>query len=551
MPGNPNRRIRVIFFLFLLVFGAVAARAAFLQTVKADQLSEMAQQQHVQEFDLPARRGTIFDRGGNELAVGEERRTIYATPYLVEDPLQTAEVLAPLLSADTNEILQKLLDRDSGFVYLARKVDPEIAGQIEAMDITGLGFLSEEKRLYPQKQVAAQVLGFAGTENHGLAGVELQQDSVLAGTGGRQRVITDAGGKEIKMLSLEEGTRGTDIWLTIDQAIQFETEKILAETVEEWSAKGAAAVVMDPRTGEILAMANVPTADANNFDGLPEELKRNRAVTDNYEPGSVFKAIIASVVLEEQAVAPGETIYLPPEMELGGHTIGDAMDRGEVSWDVGQILVNSSNIGAVTMGMRVGGEKLNEWIGRFGFGTPTGVDFPGEAEGIVLPLEKWSDSTIGNVPIGQGISVTAIQMVAAYSAIANGGKLASPHLVCRIGDEPVMTESERILSEESAGQMTQYLTRVVEEEGAPLARVDGYRVAGKTGTAQKPLPDGSGYSNDDYIGSFIGFAPAADPQLVILVMVDEPRPFGGGATVAAPAFKKIAQFSLQKMSIAP
>lgn len=530
----------------------MAGRAVLLQTVKAEELSQLAAAQHVQEFDLPARRGTLFDRNGNELAVGEETRTIYATPYLVEDPLEVSRTLAPILNMDAGVLLEKLSDRESGFVYLARKIDPRTAAEAEEREIAGIGFLSEEKRAYPQKAVAAQVIGFSGTDNHGLAGMELQMDEALAGTGGRQRVITDAGGNQIEMLSFEEGVRGTDVWLTIDQAIQFETEKILSETVKKWSAKGAGAIVMNPKTGEIYAMANVPTADANQFERLSEEQRHNRLVTDNYEPGSVFKPVTASAGLEEGAVAPGQSLYLQPQLVLGGKTIKDAVDRGPVSWDLGKILVKSSNVGAATVGMRVGEEKLGMWIERFGFGAATGIDFPGEAEGIVVPPEQWSGSTIGNVPIGQGISVTAIQMITAYAAIANGGVAVTPRLVKRVGDNEAGPPAGRqVIGEQTSRQVSAYLTQVVEEDGAPLARVEGYRVAGKTGTAQKPLPDGGGYSDDDFIGSFIGFAPAADPELLILVMVDEPRPFGGGATVAAPAFQKIAQFSLQRLRVAP
>lgn len=552
MLGNPDRRIRWILLCFILIFAAVAVRSVFLQTVQAGELSQRAAQQHVQQLDLPARRGTIFDRSGNELAVGEETKTIYATPYLVEDPLGTSRLIAETLKVDQNEILQKLSDKDTGFVYLARRVDSNLAALVEQQQIAGLGFVSEEKRKYPQNQVAAQVIGFAGMDNRGLAGMELQLDDVLSGVGGSQRVITDAGGKQIEMLSLEEGSRGTDVWLTIDQAIQFETEKVLNETVQKWSARGAVAVVMNPRTGEIYAMANSPTVDANGFDSLTEDQRRNRVVTDSYEPGSVFKSITAAAALEDKAVLPGQALFLPTTLELGGRTIKDAFDRGEESWDLGQILVHSSNVGAVTAGMRVGDTQLDYWIRHFGFGAPTGVDYPGEAQGIVIPPEEWSGSTIGNVPIGQGISVTAMQMVEAYATIANDGMAITPHLVRRIGDdEQLAPEGRRIISEPTASLLNTYLTQVVEEGGAPLAQISGYHVAGKTGTAQKPMPDGSGYSDENYIGSFIGFAPAADPQLVVLVMVDEPHPFGGGATVAAPAFQKIAQFALQKLRIVP
>lgn len=552
VPGNPNRRIRLTLFCFLLVFLAVAVKAAFLQTVRADELTQLANQQHVQEIEIPARRGIIFDRTGNEMAVGEEMKTIYATPYLIEDPARTAQTLAPMLKTDSAQLLEKLADRRSGFVYLARKIDPQVAADIEGLGIAGLGFFSEEKRRYPQKQVAAQVLGYAGTDNRGLSGMELQLDDVLSGTSGKQRVITDAGGNQMETISMQEGIRGTDVRLTIDEAIQFETEKVLSETVSKWSAKSAMAIVMNPKTGEILAMANVPTADANAFESLPEEKRRNRAVTDCYEPGSVFKSFTAAAGLEERAVVPGQTLYLPPTLELGGHTIKDAVDRDEVDWDLEQILVHSSNVGAVTVGMRVGEEKLASWINRFGFGAPTGLDFPGEGEGIVVPPELWSGSSIGNVPIGQGISVTATQLILAYSTIANGGVMVAPRLTSQIGDtETPPTEGKRIISQQTADQLHEYLTAVVEDGGAPLAQIEGYHVAGKTGTAQKPLPDGSGYSEENYIGSFVGFMPAADPQLVILVTVDEPHPFGGGATVAAPAFQKIASFSLQRLNIEP
>ncbi|MDO8736389.1 MAG: penicillin-binding protein 2 [Thermoleophilia bacterium] len=551
--ADPNRRIRFTLFLFLLVFIAVIGKTVYLQTVKAEEFSAKASEQQVKEFTFPARRGTIFDRNGHELAVGEEAKSITADPFYIENPLETAEFLAPLLKVDQKELLEKLSSREkSSSVYLARKIDPATAAIIEDAHISGLWMHSEEKRRYPQKQVAAQVLGFAGTDNQGLAGMELQLDEYLTGTGGSQRIVFDPAGNQIETLSLEEGSRGTDVTLTIDQALQFEAEKVLSETVSQWSAKSAACIIMNPKNGEILAMANVPTVDANTFSQISEDQRRNRTVVDTYEPGSIFKAVTVGAGLEVGAVAPGQTYYLPTTLELGGRTIKDAVDRGEVDWDLGQILVHSSNIGAVTVGMRTGEAQLDEWIRRFGFGSPTGIDFPGEEIGIVWPPEDWSESTIGNVPIGQGLSVTAVQMAAAYSTIANNGIAVTPRLVRAIGDEPVASaEGRRIISEQNSRQLRSYLQMVVEEGGAPLAQIDGYHVAGKTGTAQKLLPDHSAYSDEDYIGSFIGMVPASDPQLVVLVMVDEPHPFGGGGTVAAPAFQKITQFSLQKMEIAP
>ncbi|RJQ46625.1 MAG: penicillin-binding protein 2 [Gaiellales bacterium] len=551
MFGNPDRRIRVILFSFIILFALVAARAVFLQTVSADVLAEMAAEQHVQQVDLPARRGTIFDRNGTELAVGQEMKTIFANPQQIDDPLAAAAQLAPLLKVDQAELLEKLSNRESGFEYLARKVQPEVAAEVEALKIPSVGFLSEEQRVYPQGHLAAQVIGFAGTDNTGLAGMELQLDGALMGTGGRQRVVTDAGGNQIEMLSLEEGARGKDVYLTIDNPIQYEAEKVLAETVKKTGAKGAMAIVMDPRSGEIYAMANVPTANANNFDSTPDELRRNRTVTDTYEPGSVFKAVTAAAGLEDGAVAPGQTFYLPPALELGGYTIEDAYQRGAVDWDLGQIIEHSSNIGTVTVAMRVGAGRLNYWIHQFGFGRTTGIDFPGEVVGIVEPPETWSESSIGNIPIGQGISVTPIQMASAYAAIANGGVAVTPHLVKSVDGEPAELEpGTRVISEATAEHLAHYLGRVVDGEGAPLARVEGYSVAGKTGTAQKPTPDG-GYTDGIYIGTFVGYVPAGSPELLVMVVVDEPGEGGGGATVAAPAFQRITEFSLRRLKISP
>ena len=549
--GDPDRRIRVILFCFIVVFALVTARAIFLQTVSSDVLAEMAVEQHVQQVDLPARRGTVFDRAGNELAVGQEKKTIFANPQQIDDPLAVAGQLAPVLQMDQAVLLEKLSKRDSGFEYLARKVEPEAAAAVEAMNIPSIGLLSEEQRIYPQGSLAAQVIGFAGTDNTGLAGIELQMNEALAGTGGRQRVVTDAGGNQIEMLSLEDGVRGKDVYLTLDSPIQYEAEKVLSETVERTGAKGAMAIVMDPRTGEVYAMANVPTVDANKFDTTPDAQRRNRVVTDTYEPGSVFKAVTAAAGLEDGVVAPGQTFYLPTALELGGYTIEDAYERGAVSWDLGQIIEHSSNIGTVTVAMRVGGERLDFWIDLFGFGQATGINFPGEAVGIVDPPDTWSESSIGNIPIGQGISVTPIQMASAYAAIANGGVGVTPRLVKSVGDEQLEAEpGVRIISEATALQLTDYLSRVVQGEGAPLARIDGYTVAGKTGTAQKPTPDG-GYTDGIYIGTFVGYLPVENPELLVMVVVDEPGQGGGGATVAAPAFQQIAEFSLRRLRIAP
>ncbi|MCL6105991.1 MAG: penicillin-binding protein 2 [Actinobacteria bacterium] len=554
--GDPNKRIRWTLLFFVIFFIGVAAKAAFLQTVDAKEISSRVDMHHVEEIDTPAHRGTIFDRSGNELAVGVAVKSVVADPLLIKDPWKIASLLAPLLKTDPATLANEITaNKNSGFVYLARKIDESAGNQVDQLvkdnHISGIETRPEEKRVYPQNQLAAQVIGYAGTDNTGLAGMELKLDSVLKGTPGRQRVVTAADGSQIQTISLTEGVPGTDVWLTLDQSIQFETEKVLTNTVKQWKAKGAEAVVMNPRTGAIYAMASVPTVNANDFNQLSDEQRRNRPVVDTYEPGSVFKIVTASGSLEDGVVRPGQVFHLPPTLDLGGYTIEDAVSRGPVDWDLGKILVHSSNIGTDTIGMMLGKDRLAGWINRFGFLSRTGIDFPGEATGNMPPTDQWTGSTIGNIPIGQGITVTPLQLAAAYAAVANGGVTVSPHLVERIGNRKTPVQpGHRIISQAIADQMTAYFTQVVNNPaGAPEAQIEGYQVAGKTGTAQK-IVDGK-YSNSDYIGTFAGYAPADDPQLLIVVKVDDPHPFGGGSTVAAPAFQKIMQFSLDKMRITP
>lgn len=557
--GNPDKRIRWTLLFFIVTFVIIAGKAALLQTVNAADLSKHdISIKHVEEIVTPAHRGTIYDRNGNELAVGIQVKTVIANPLQVQDPVKTASLLAPLLKMDPYALQQTLTSgkaAGTGFLYLARKIDASVGDQVDQLvekeHLPGISTRREEKRVYPQNQLAAQVIGYAGTDNNGLAGMELQLDKVLRGTEGKQQVIMAADGSQIDTLSLQDGVPGKDVWLTLDESIQYETEKVLSDTVKQWHAKGAEAVVMNPRTGAIYAMASVPTVDANNYPNLTNAERRNRPVTDSYEPGSIFKAVTSAAALEEKTITPTESFYLPPELDMGGYTIKDAVDRGPVNWDLGTILIHSSNIGAIKVGMSVGKDKLSDWINRFGFGVPTGIDFPGETGGIVIPPNRWTASTIGNVPIGRGISTTPLQMATAYATIANGGIRPQPHLLRQEGDRQIAEPTgQRIISADIAGELTKLLVGVVADGGAPEAQIDGFKIAGKTGTAQKIDPDGR-YSNENYIGSFVGYLPADDPQLLVLVKVDEPHPFGGGSTVAAPAFQKITKFAIGKLGITP
>jgi cell division protein FtsI/penicillin-binding protein 2 len=345
---------------------------------------------------------------------------------------------------------------------------------------------------------------------------------------------------------------GGNVRLTIDRAIQFMAERVLADTVRKFSAKGGTAIVMDPTSGEIYAMASAPLIDANKF-GDNVQAQRNRALTDTYEPGSTFKAITVAGALSEGLVTPSTSFLLPGQLQVGDRIIHESHPRGTQRFTVRRIVAESSNIGAVTLGIKLGKQRLMKWIRAFGFGRPTGIDFPGEVAGFVLPADQWWVSTMGNVPMGQGIAVTPLQMAQAYAAIANDGVAVKPHVTMQIGAKTFGSAGQsRIVSSKVARQMRDMLSDVVSDTmgTGTAAQIAGYTVAGKTGTAQKPLPNGQGYSSYNYVASFVGMVPADDPQLVVLVMVDEPHPIWGGV-VAAPAFSDIAQFALQRLEIEP
>jgi cell division protein FtsI/penicillin-binding protein 2 len=546
-----NRRIRLLLTLFVVAFGLTLVRAMWLQGVRADAFSRMAASQHRQTVTIAANRGTVYDRSGVPLALGEQTTTVYADPLQIRNPAVVAPVVARILRLDPRDVLAKLSDRTHGFVYVARQADPARAATLIKKHITGLGFYPEEKRFYPQHAVAAQVLGYAGVDNHGLSGLELALDKPLGGRTGRETLIRDPFGHVLDSVVAKTARDGSDVYLTIDHNLQAQAEGILRQTVQRWGANDASAIVLDPKTGAILAMAVAPTYDANSFPIVPKDFQRNRAITDTYEPGSTFKLVTVAGALSSGLVTPRTAFTLPYEIQVADRKIHDAEPRGTERMTVAQILAKSSNVGAITLAEKLGQHRLLDWISRFGFGHPTGIDYPGESEGIVLPADKWSGSTIGNVPIGQGISVTPIQMASAYAAIANGGVWRQPHLVDRVGDGAARQAAERrVVSPWIARQLTTMLQNVVLDGTGTLAQIPGYHVAGKTGTAAKPDPRG-GYSTSKYVASFVGFAPASRPQVVVLVSVDEPRGAIWGGTVAAPAFQQIARQALQYLGAAP
>ena len=546
-----NRRIRLLLVLFALAFAGLFARAGWIQVVQAGRLARIAHSQHQEVQTVPAGRGTIFDRTGVELAIGEQMTTVYADPQEVTNPSGIAVAAHRLLGVDPNALYPALLDRKSQFVYVERFADPAKAARFLRRGFAGVYSEPEELRAYPQGSVAAQVIGYAGTDDKGLSGLELEYNRSLSGRPGKQTVVRDASGGTIDVLSSSPVREGSDVFTTIDHTIQANAEQVLRATVKEWDAKDATAIVLDPATGDVLAMAQAPGYDANDTPRVSPEITRNRAVTDTYEPGSTFKLVTVTGALSEGLVKPSTRFRLPPCIQVANYCIHDAEQRGTVDYSVAQILEYSSNVGAITLAEKLGPARLAQWIERFGFGRPTGIDYPGESPGIVLPLDRWSGSTIGNVPIGQGIAVTPIQMASVYAAVANGGVWVQPHLVSRVGGgAPFTPKRRRIMSPAVDREVKSMLFDVVQGGTGTEAAIPGYTVAGKTGTAQKPNGRG-GYSNSNFVASFVGMMPASHPKLVVLVEVDEPRRAIYGGVVAAPAFQQIAKFDLQYLAIPP
>jgi cell division protein FtsI (penicillin-binding protein 3) len=546
-----NRRIRLFLGALVLAFAGLLLRATWLQGVRAESLSSLGRTQHRETVAIPAGRGTIYDRRGVELALGEPATTVYANPKQIPNPRRAAVAVERTLGVNADRIYPMLADRSRGFVYVARQADPAQAAALKRLKLPGFGFYPEERRNYPQRSVAAQVLGYVGVDGNGLDGTELRFDRALAGRAGNETIVKDPSGRVIDAQTVRAEVPGKDVYLTLDHTIQANAEEVLRETVRKWSAKSASAIVLDPRTGAILAMAVQPGYDANRFPTVPTDLQRNRTVTDTYEPGSTFKLITVAGALSDRLVSPSTRFTLPYSLHVADRVIHDAEERGTVNYSVAQILAHSSNIGAITLAEMLGRTRLSSWITRFGFGRTTGIDFPGESPGIVLPPDKWSGSTIGNVPIGQGIAVTPVQMAAAYAAIANRGVWSRPHLVDHVagGGRPSLYR-RRLVSARIASQLMAMLKDVVAEGTGQYAAIPGYQVAGKTGTAQKPDSHG-GYATGRYVASFVGVVPASHPRLVVLVAVDEPRGAIWGGVVAAPAFQQIARFDLQYLEVPP
>lgn len=558
--GRPRVRLGATLLVLLVGFGAIVVRLVDVQAVGGQRYAAFGASQRFQDIALPADRGSIFDRNGNDLAISIPQRTIWADPRLVEDPAAVASQLAPLLGLDAagSLALAAKLGAGNQFTYVARRVDDQVANAVAALELPGIFFLDEPERFTPAGDLARSVLGQVGVDNEGLSGLELQYDDLLTGEPGELVIEKDPDGRTIPggERQLEPAARGDDLVLTIDRSMQYETERALAAQIAAKGAKGGVAIVSRPDTGEILALANMVTDPET---GAVAAVGNNMAVTAVYEPGSVNKVITVAAALEEGLVAPSTEIVVPDRLQVSDHLFRDAEAHPTESYSVTRILTESSNVGTIKLAQMLGKERLDTYLRRFGMGARTALDFPNEAPGILLDPADYSGTSIGSIPIGMGIAVTAMQMLEAYNVLANGGVYVPPKLVLETVDAggeshpTVAGEPRRVVSESTAARMRDMLANVVAEGTGTRGGITGYTVAGKTGTARKPLPTG-GYQDAQgyrYVATFAGFVPAERPELSIIVVIDEPVGDIYGGLVAAPVFADLAQYGLRLFRIPP
>jgi cell division protein FtsI/penicillin-binding protein 2 len=552
-----DKRLLVVAAVLFLGLAIVAAKLVIIQGLEAGRYTRLAAEQRDTSISITPRRGTILDREGEVMAISEDVTTIYATPYQVKNKNAVAEKVAGVLGETGDEVLSKLEEK-SGFVYLARKVDKPVAERLKKMKLPGLGFIDESKRYYPLSSLASQVLGVVDIDNKGQAGLEKYYESILGGKPGQVLLERDAAGNPIPGSEKQrtEAVDGTDLQLTLDKDIQGQVEDSLSRAVKSYGARAGTAVVLDCNTGDVLAMASSPTFDPNNREKIDPASMRNRAITDVYEPGSALKVVTASAALEQGIVQPDTVLQVPSHLKIAGQLFKDAEPKPSRQLTFSQVIGQSSNVGTIEVGQQLGEQRLARYLDQLGLGHATGIDFPGEVAGIVPPLSAWSGTSVATISIGQGISVTPVQLACVMGAIANGGRRISPHFLRAkitaqgVKDMGLGGLGEEVLSESVCKTMTGILEQVVApgNTGARAA-VNYYRVAGKTGTAAKPNRNGRGYSGT-YMATFAGFAPVERPRVVCLVVFDEPSPIWGGET-SAPVFKEIMGYTLQHLKIAP
>jgi cell division protein FtsI (penicillin-binding protein 3) len=543
----------LVFWMF-----AITARIVYLQTFQHEWLQKRARMQQQDMIETSPLRGLVLDREGRELARSVDTESFFVVPGEINDPARIAAQLATLVGVDARTLEERLLQAKEGnrkFAWIARKLDPEQAERIRQLKLEGVYSLKEPKRSYPNGSLAAHVLGFVGLDEVGLAGIEQFYDERVRGEAGKVFIETDAHRRAYS--SFEATARpGQQVVLTIDQLIQYRTEQALAGAVERAQAKSGTAIVLDPHTGEILALANAPTFDPNNARNVSAEARANQALQNIYEPGSTFKIVAYSAAIERGLVKPEDHIDCQMgQITVAGRVIHDHKAFGSLT--IAEALAKSSNVAAIKLGLRVGDAPMYEMMKRFGFGSRTGVELPGETAGLLRPVARWQPSSIGSLAIGQEVGVTPVQMAAAFGTLANDGVRITPHLVreIRAADGTVVfqanPEQHRVVSQETARTLRGMLEGVTLNGTAKLAQLNGYTAAGKTGTAQKIDPATKTYSSTKFIGSFVGFAPVENPAVVIIVVIDEPKGAYHGGDVAAPVFREIAEQVLPALSVAP
>ena len=540
----------------MLAFVAVVVRLAWVQGVSAERYAAIGVSERTHTMALSADRGSIFDRNGNDLAISVPQTTVWADPHLVDDPSATAHALAGLLGLDP-VTLQDRLTQQPHFVYLARRIDDSTAAKVRALNLKGVYFLQEPKRFSPAGDLATPVLGAVGSDNEGLSGLEVAYEKLLAGRPGRLVVQQDPSGRDIPggNRQLQPSAPGSDLVLTLDRSLQYETEQDLAAEIVKANAKGGMAAVMDTRTGEILAMASL-VAGANPGDA-PQAAPSNDVVTRVYEPGSVNKLVTWSAALEQGIVKPTDKFAVPDTVKVADQYFHDDNPHPTyTNWSVTDILTASSNVGTINIAQKLGKDQLDSYLRKYGFGAPTALHFPGESAGLLLDPKHWYPTSIATVPIGQGVAVTALQILAAYNTVADGGVYVAPKLVKAVVDPTGHTvatppsPTHRVVSNQTARQMTAMLSEVVRTGTATAAGIDGYTVAGKTGTARKTIEGQRGYAAGAYISSFAGFVPAEQPAFTALVVLDQPTPIFGGL-VSAPVFAQVSRYALRELVVPP
>ncbi len=540
----------IIIFSFVVVF----IRLSEIMILKNSYYTEKAKSQQVKTEDIQARRGNIYDRRGREIAINLELESLYCDPEEAGASPENVRQLSSILNVEPKAIQAKL-DQQKRFVWVDRKLSLETSEQIRKLKMKGFGFMPEAKRFYPRGDLAAHIVGAVGRENQPLEGIELKYDKYLKTSGSKVQVARDAGGRVLSTGVAME-SKGHDIILTIDEGLQYIAEREVDRAMLKWRSVAATAIMMDPFTGEILALAARPVFDPNEITRAGSNEVRNRAITDIYEPGSTFKIVVGAAAIEEKLFPAGQTFDCSRgSIEVGGKHVKDAHRHGVLSFE--EVIQKSSNVGSIMIGMRLGKERVYDYAKRFGFGDRTGIDLPGEVSGWIRKPEKWSATSIGAISIGQEVAVTPLQILRAYAAIANGGYLVQPHLVSQIRTpegRPVYSfspdQKERIISERAAAAMRDILKTVVEEGGTAMsAAIDGNKVAGKTGTAQLVDQKTKRYSKDRFISSFVGFVPADNPKIAMIVVVHEPKGQIYGGVVAAPVFKTVADQALSYMNV--